>query len=200
MFNRKPFNRGKFNRATTAANSVLLYGSMGMELEAAGKLNAINALEGDAALLVTATGKLSYTANLKGYADILLTAGGQFIRSRAVEGNADIGFTVEGNLIRYRNFEGDALLTVTASSEGFNTFRYEIISISRPGFNFRAGDELIIDMENMTVTMNGHNIMRFVDRESEFFNLNPGNNELTYESTITAGRVDLRILWKDAWV
>jgi len=200
MFNRQPFNRGKFNRSTVAASSVLLYGEISLELEAAGKVNVSNTFEGNAALELTATGKVTYSANLEGHTDIILIADGQVIRSRAIEGNADIGIIVAGNIVRYRNLDGDALLTITASSEGFNTFRYEMISISRPGFLFRVGDEIIIDMENMNVIQNGQNIMRFVDRESEFFNLNPGNNEITYESMVTAGRVDLRILWKDAWL
>jgi hypothetical protein len=54
-------------------------------------------------------------------------------------------------------------------------------------------------MDAMTVTMNGQNIMRFVDRESEFFEFNPGNNEVTFETTTANGRVDMRVLWKDRW-
>jgi len=198
MFNRQPFNRGKFNRSAVAANSVLLYGDAGLELEAAGKLNVSNTFKGNAALELSATGKVTYSANLKGYADLFLFAGGQVTRSRTFEGYADLNLTADGNLIRARIISGDALLMLTVDNEGFNTFRYEQISL--PGLVVRQGDELIIDMENMTITMNGVNVMRFLSRDSEFFRLNPGNNEITYESTVAAGRVDLRILWKDAWI
>ena len=200
MFNRQPFNRGRFNRSIIAVNSVHLFGNMSLELEAAGKLNVTNTFKGNAALELSATGKVSYSANLKGHAELFLFADGQVIRARPLEGKADLSMSVEGNIIRYRNFSGDALMELSASSEGFNTFRYEVISFTRPGFMFRQGDELIIDMENMTATLNGQNVMPFLDRESEFFRLNPGNNEITFETTVPAGRVDLRILWKDAWV
>ena len=200
MFNRLPFNRGNFNRTATAANSVLLYGNIDMVVEAAGRLNAASAFEGNIHIGTEAAGRLNAVSTFTGNADMVFMAEGFLSRSRHFEGEVGMGLGLEGDIVRVRNVGGDVFIAVTADSEGFNTFRYETISLGGPGFSFRAGDELIIDMENMTVTMNGQNIMRFLDRESEFFNLNPGNNEITYESTAEAGRVDLRILWKDAWL
>jgi len=198
MFNRQPFNRGKFNRSVNVANSVFLYGEIDLELGAAGKLNASNTFKGNAALSLTTTGKATYSANLKGDMELFLFTDGQVTRLRPFEGNADISIAAEGKIVRARIIGGDALLSLTVGNEGFNTFRYEIISL--PGLLIGQGDELIIDMENMTITLNGQNAMRYLSRDSEFFRLNPGNNEITYHSTVTAGRVDLRILWKDAWV
>ena len=198
MFNRQHFNRGRFNRSSVAVNSVFLHGDMGLGLETAGELNVSSAFNGNAALELTAVGKMTYSANLEGYVDLFLVMDGQVIRPRPLKGNADLSLNVEGKIARYRNFDGDALLMIAVISEGFNTFRYETISL--PGLVIQAGEELIIDMENMTVTLNGQNVMRFLSRDSEFFHLNPGNNEVTYESTVSTGRVDLRILWKNAWL
>ena len=200
MFNRQPFNRGKFNRSALNANSVLLYGDIELGVEAkAERMNATRGYKGNIDIALNATGKLNYSANLKGVADLSIEAGGQFRRVRSFDGTVEIGIAASGNIVRARHLQGEAVIALTITNEGFNTFRYETISLTRPGFLFRPGDELIIDMDNMTVTQNGQNVMRFVDRESEFFLFNPGNNEVTYQSTAQAGRVDLRILWKDAF-
>lgn len=198
MFNRQPFNRGKFNRSFTAANSVLLYGEMSLGLETAGKVNVSRTFKGSAALELTATGRVTYSANLDGNASLLIIATGLLIRTQTIEGNANLNLTAEGSIIRARHISADALFTLTLDNVGFDAFRYEMISL--PGLVVRPGDELIIDMENMTVTMNGQNVMRFLSRDSEFFRLNPGNNELTYQCTVPTGRVDIRILHKDAWI
>ena len=200
MFNRQPFNRGMFNRSINS-NSVLLYGDadivIGGEADAMG---AARGFMGDADISIGATGYINYSANFYGDATLLFGSDGGMTRARPLEGNADIVLSTMGGIVRARHLQGDAVIALTGTGEGFNTFRYEVISLTRPGFLFGVGDELVIDMENMTVTLNGQNVMKHLDRESEFFSLNPGNNEITFESTETGGRVDIRILWKDAWI
>lgn len=60
-----------------------------------------------------------------------------------------------------------------------------------------AGDELIIDTEHMTVTLNGANIIDRVSDDSAFFKLQPGR-----ERYYRRGRhdADVKILWKDRWL
>jgi len=201
VFNRQPFNRGRFNRSIDNANSVLLYGDIDIALGLqADKMNAARGYKGDAEIKLTSSGKMNYSAKLKGNIDLGLEAESSFIRSRNFNGDIEITVNTKGNIIRARHLQGKAIIALSVTSEGFNTFRYETISLTRPGFLFRPGDELIIDMEAMTVTQNGQNVMLFVDRESDFFLFNPGNNEVTYTSTVQAGRVDIRILWKDAFL
>ena len=202
MFNKQPFNRGKFNRSVNNANSVLFYGDFEIGLCAdVDRVNAALAFSGDCDITLTADAQINYAASLEGNADIQLAMDGRLTRARLFEGNMDIVLSTEGRIVRARHFKGGAVIVLAASmTEAFNTFRYEIISLTQPGFIFRPGDELMIDMDNMTVTLNGQNVMRFVDRESEFFLFNPGNNEVTYTSTTTAGRVDIRLLWKDAFL
>ena len=198
MFNRQPFNRGRFNRTISSVNSVFLYGGATLKVEAAGNINAVKSFKGSAALNLIVTGKVNYSASLKGYADLFLYADGALIRAHNLEGYAPLALSAEGNIIRYRNLSGDMLLILALNNEGFNTFQYEQISL--PGLLIRAGDELIIDTDNQTVTLNGQNVMRFVDRYSEFFRFRPGTNEVTYESAGEGSRADIRILWKDAWL
>jgi len=200
MFNRQLFNRGRFSRPLNSANSIVFTGTVDLGVEAeAEKINVTLAFNGHADITLELAGQMNYAVSFDGNADLQLNTDGNLIRARNFEGHTDIAMTADGNLIRGRVFHGNALITLTlASTEGFNTFRYEHVHL--PGLLVRPGDELIIDMENMTVTLNGQNVMRFLHRNSEFFTLNPGNNEITYESTVTNGRVDMRVLWKDAWL
>jgi phage-related protein len=100
-------------------------------------------------------------------------------------------------MLRGRTSAGSIPMALTFIGEGFNNFITEFIYLS--GLQFRPGDEIIIDTTSMTVTNNGQNIMRFVHRDSEFFLLNPGNNEISYQTAATSS-VNMRILWKDAWL
>ena len=65
------------------------------------------------------------------------------------------------------------------------------------GVNMVAGDELIIDTEHMTVTLNGVNIVDRVSDDSAFFKLQPGENDIIVEGGTTA---DVKVLWKDRWL
>lgn len=199
MFNRQAFNRGKFNRNSGNVNVVLLHGDCDIVLAADGRLNATMPLSGQADIVLATDGPMNMAAAFDGMADIVLAADATVTRARPFDGVADIVIFADGQLVRAKHLSGASVIALGMSSAGFNTFGYETISLTRPGFIFRPGDEIIIDMENMTVTMNGQNIMRFVDRESEFFEFNPGNNEVTFETTTAAGRVDMRVLWKDRW-
>lgn len=198
MFNRQPFNRGKFNRTTGNANSVLLYGSANMSLDTTGRLTAIMVFAGTSALNLTVAGRVTYSANIKGEAALHLIADGTVIRSQHVAGDVTLLLVADGSIIRAQNINGHIAMLLTASTGGFNTFTYSQISL--PGLEVRAGDELFIDTDNMTVTLNGQNVMRFVSRDSEFFRIRPGHNEILYEGTGNNSQADIRILWKDAWL
>ena len=68
------------------------------------------------------------------------------------------------------------------------------------GKNIRTCDELVIDTCEMTVSVNGQNMMKFVSNDSEFFSLLPGDNEIIYTDGVTTRKVSIDILWKDRWV
>lgn len=63
-----------------------------------------------------------------------------------------------------------------------------------------ASDTLTIDTENRTVLLNGTaNRYNTLDSDSEWFTLQPGNNEVRYQaSTFTAST--MTITWRSAWV
>ena len=66
-----------------------------------------------------------------------------------------------------------------------------------PGLTMTAGDELIIDTEHMTITLNGANVIDLLSDDSEFFKLKPGENDIIVEGGTTA---DIKVLWKDRWL
>ena len=76
-----------------------------------------------------------------------------------------------------------------------NAVFYQLMSmLHRDGYSPK-GDELIIDTDNMTVTINGENAIMYLADSSTFFTLSAADI-IRYEGTGTA---DIRLLWKDRW-
>jgi len=196
MFNRQPFNRGKFNRSPKQTNRVLMGGSIALSISAFGNTNIATALNGDIDINVDATGDMTRATVYNGDISIALSIDGHQNIGKPFGGEIDINLQVDGNLTRGRTFSGNIPITLTLIGEGFNNFQTELIRLV--GMRFNPGDEMIIDTDNQTVTINGRNAMLFVTRESEFFFFYPGVNEVTHQTTPTNARVDMRILWKDA--
>ena len=110
-------------------------------------------------------------------------------------GTAEAVAEAIGDYIRTLFFEGDAIAEANASGTGVSTYGQEVMVVE--GVNMVAGDELIIDTEHMTVTLNGVNIVDRVSDSSVFFKLMSGVNDIIVEGGTTA---DIRILWKDRWL
>jgi len=62
------------------------------------------------------------------------------------------------------------------------------------------GDELIINTDEMTVTVNGQNGMRYFSMDSDFFKLLSGENKIVYSDTSGSRDVLVDIIWKDRWL
>jgi hypothetical protein len=92
-------------------------------------------------------------------------------------------------------FSGTAVAEANASGAGVATYGQEVMTIL--GVNMVPGDELVIDTEHMTVTLNGENIIDRVSDDAVFFKLMSGINDITVEGGTTA---DVRIVWKDRWL
>lgn len=92
-------------------------------------------------------------------------------------------------------FSAEATAEAFASGSGVSTYGQEVMTIE--GVNMVAGDELVIDTEHMTVTLNGENIIDRVSDASVFFKLMSGVNDIIVEGGTTA---DVRIVWKDRWL
>ena len=178
--------------------SAALSGIADMSLDPAGELNAAVSYIGSAVISLETLADLNKAHGLQGDADIGLAAAGTLNTAVPFRGNPDMAFTAGGHLNRVFGLGGNSNIIFAVYNEGFNIFRYEHIHLS--GLNIPVGGEIIIDTENMTITLNGQNVMRHLSRDSEFFLLNPARNELVYTTANQNDRADIRVLWRDAWV
>ena len=199
MFNRQPFNRGKFNRSRTTDRSVYFFGNANLTLEAEGFINNVSTFRGAADIYLTGKGRLNYNAELNGYVSVVMQADGFLIRVIPFKGFAAVNVIAAGKLLRTRIIRsGKVSVIVLAASGGFNTYRYEYLKL--PDLIVRVGDELIIDTDLLTVTLNGQNVIPQLSRDSEFFLFNPNVNDVIYTSGSPDDNVDIRILWKDQYL
>lgn len=173
MFNRTPYNRSTYNRKSTFTFE----------------------------WLATAYAEAGYTATLllkrhfDGTVEASTTAGGIFVRVLLPSAVAEAVSAAAGVFIRTKFFTAETEAISAASGYGVST--YGSVTMVIEGVNMVAGDELVIDTEHMTVTLNGENIVDKITDASAFFKLKAGENEITVEGGSTA---DIKVLWKDRWL
>jgi len=190
--NRMGFNRGKFNVSAHRQSNA------NISVTATGELSVTRCFSGDAEIEVQATGTLNASYALSGEAEIEVLADGYMNAARSFGGAAEVTVSAMGYMNVVRGLGGAAYIIVETTSQEFNTFRLEYIEL--PDLILAPGDELIIDTDAMTITRNGENVMRYLSRASEFFQFNPQENEIEYVSSNPDDQVEIRILWKDAWL
>jgi hypothetical protein len=174
MYNRTHYNRQSYNRKSRS------------EFEWTGTATAES----------RASGSLLIERHLAGnVAEAVAEAFGEIIRRHLFEGFAEAASEAAGALVRVRFFSGTAVAEANASGAGVATYGQEVMTIL--GVNMVPGDELVIDTEHMTVTLNGENIIDRVSDDAVFFKLMSGINDITVEGGTTA---DVRIVWKDRWL
>ena len=171
MYNRTPYNRTQYNRK---ARFVFEWTATASAESGSG-------------------GALLIIRYLAGAAES--SGSGEVVRVLLFTAEAEAVAEAVGDYIRTLFFEGDAIAEANASGTGVSTYGQEVMVVE--GVNMVAGDELIIDTEHMTVTLNGVNIVDRVSDSSVFFKLMSGVNDIIVEGGTTA---DIRILWKDRWL
>lgn len=77
-------------------------------------------------------------------------------------------------------------------------FGYSTIEL--PRLVVPPNGDLVIDTEEMTVTLNGEDVTRYFGSDSEFFKLKPGENIVIYEDSVQNRNISYKILWKDLWL
>lgn len=173
MYNRTPYNRATYNRKARFV------------FEWTATANAESG-SGGAVLIIR---------YLTAEAEAETSASGVIVRVLLPSGAAEAVAEAIAAYIRIRFFEGEAEAISTASGSALSTYGQEVLTVA--GVNMVAGDELIIDTEHMTVTLNGVNIVDKVSDASVFFKLMSGVNDIIVEGGTTA---DVKILWKDRWL
>ena len=149
MYNRTPYNKTTYNRTTSIVFEWLA--TANAETDTSATLKIIRYLDGSAAAVATASGV--------------------FVRVLLPSALAEAEAGSIGDYIRTLFFSALAEAVATASGTGVST--YGSVTMVIEGVNMVAGDELIIDTEHMTVTLNDANIIDRVSDDSAFFKLQP---------------------------
>ena len=177
MFNRQPYNRGKFNVQT--AQSIGNNGIAVMMMKA-------NSILASKIISAIGTSDLSMRDDVKGTIVKYNTGTSEILSGSQGEGTKV--FIVEGGTSNIR-METAANQVLAGESV-----------ISLEGITLKPGDELIINTCDMTVTINGQNAMEFFSNESEFFALLNGLNTLIYNDSNSSRNISFDVIWKDRWL
>lgn len=102
------------------------------------------------------------------------------------------GISIEAVKELYGNslFEGIGNIYSTST-------KYEVKAITFSG-SFTVGDVIVVDMDKYTVTLNGVNALNNIS--GNFFNLLPGQNEITYTDDSTDRTVKIIVTYRDRWL
>jgi hypothetical protein len=176
MFNRHGYNLSKFNAGTGqgGASAAGIF-----SLAAAGKGGRIRRSSGVCALSLGVSGKPTGVKFARAALSLSLGVSGK--PTRRVSPAASPAFFSLGAQANY--------------------YAYGTEEIAFDGLVLRSGDELVIDTDLMTVTLNGVNIARYVRMNSQFINLLAGSNILVYQDKSGATRTaNVRVEWKPRWL
>ena len=177
MYNRSSFNRSSFNRIT---GNQQMAGSCRLQLAPLGRIRRMMSPAGEGKLQLAAEAAISrlpvFTASP---VKLQLAATAQASRHYF-----PVGRTTE--------------LWLVAEAPGYNAYGLEFIRM--PELVLKPGQELIIDTEDMTVTLDGVNAAHLVTIDSDFIQIAPGENILVYEDGILNRSVQIKIEWKPRWL
>lgn len=258
MFNKQPYNRGKFN--VSSAENRTFSGDANMNIGAAGQLtitktmcgNSLisiftsgkvikaHSLGGGGELAVGAAGKYDITKTMRGDIDLLLVTSGKAVKAHSLSGGGEITISAAAHLNVIRTARGDARMSLTTSGKlvkmhtlkgkidtaistndpalirerrleceaehiainvnggNFYSYGYEYIKLSN--LVLKPNDELIINTGEMTVEINGQNVIQYFSNDGEFFSIKPGENIVVYENGNVNSKANIKILWKDAFL
>lgn len=176
--NRKPFNRGGFNRSSTTTSSAtgLAQLKLGASPVFANRTISVPISQSNLALTNNLSPTVIKSAECKA-ALILLSLGNA---TKALDGGT-----------------GAALIVLTADAS--QSVQGEAV-ITLEGLVLAPGGELIINTVDMTVTINAESGMQYFSADSEFFALLNGANTILYNDGETNRTINLDVIWKDRWL
>lgn len=114
-----------------------------------------------------------------------------------IAGNANlelISKALAANLVYGEDLGGDMAIDAYAVGSLLGEDYVEIA-----GIRLRPGEEVEIDMCNLTVTVNGENAMHLMSADGDFFDFLIGKNEIEIEA-VGANGVQIDTYWKNRWL
>ncbi|WP_256863619.1 MULTISPECIES: phage distal tail protein [unclassified Paenibacillus] len=172
MFNRGAFNRMAFNRQI----SVFVFG------------RAVADISGSA--VAAATMEMTGSAVM----DVNVGAAGDFIREISFAAVMDVAAGTKADFIREITKRAIMNVGFGAVAKG-SRYHVEFLEFTGP---FKPGDKIEIDAKTYRITQNGINAAGLM--EGDFFNLNVGENRITYTDPETNRQVLLRITHRDRFL
>jgi len=177
MFNRQPFNRGKFNVASSQSSGSNGIGIMVMGTNSTLVQKVISA-KGITTMIMSGTINATKVKFNNGITDMVMSSIGNGTKVfRVVTSTADMVMLTDAN----QSLAGESIIVLE-------------------DINLKPGDELIINTCDMTITINGQNAMQYFNNESEFFSLLSGLNTLIYSDTNASRQISFDVIWKDRWL
>jgi len=177
MFNRQPYNRGKFNRPSTG-----LIGNSGIALMVLGS----NEVKAERTISASTTSRLTMGQQSK----ITLVKYAETLSDLMMKSNAKI------TKVYIVTAEDAYMVLNTKADQSIAGESFIILDNLGLGKN----DELMINTCDMTITINGNNAMEHFDSESDFFNFLSGINTLVYSDTNASRDISFDVIWKDRWL
>jgi hypothetical protein len=181
--NRQPFNRSGFNRTTKSNTGISGISLLKMSGSAVPNRD-ISALATKSALNLNDSANATNVKAKTGLAAFVLRGTGNgLLKLDAGTGLAEMIMATSANLI----VQGEAVINLRDDQS--NTW-----------LALAPGDELIINTDEMTITVNGQNGMRYFSMDSDFFKLLSGENKIVYSDRSGSRDVLVDIIWKDRWL
>lgn len=178
MFNRQPFNRGKFNVSSAESLGASGIALMVMDIKPTQATKIISA---------------------KGIASIKMgsIANGTIVKFN--KGNADLRMTCDAHATKRILAIGAVSNIVMATNAEQTLSGEEVINLN--GLILKPGDELVINTCDMTATLNGQNAARYISGDSNIdLTLLSGENSIEYNDTSAGRKVSFDVIWKDRWL
>ena len=172
------FNVGKFNVKSTQIHSVTAVGDMEMDARVS------------RVLVEKYVSKTESSISIDSSANY-------FVEVIGISANVDMEIESSGlgaNLVYSSQATAD--LEINSSAIG-SLLGEDYVEIR--GLTLRPGQEVEIDMCNLTVTVNGDNAMHLMSADGDFFDFLVGDNDIDIEA-IGAGSVQVDTYWKDRWL
>ncbi|HHX60358.1 MAG TPA: hypothetical protein GX707_06425 [Epulopiscium sp.] len=177
MFNRQPFNRGKFN-----SSSIESLGASGIALMVLGAMST------QATKIINANGITSLKMGTASDGTIVKFNKGNTDLVMGSHADGTKRFIVVGNI---------ANVVMTTNAEQALSGE-EVINLN--GLVLKPNDELVINTCDMTVTLNGQNAMQYFSSDSDFISLLNGENSIEYNDTSPSRKIAFDVIWKDRWL
>ena len=210
-------------RCTTAGNaSRLFWGSGTAEIESGAVLTVYHCIANvDATADMTLEGTVFTTADVEMRCvpiSLEMTASGQTHYDASMESAVKFQCETVGSFIRFlyptspiAEMQADssahfgilffptaiANMVMTTHADTYHIYGTDQLELA--GLVLRPGDEVVIDTDKMTVTVNGQNALKYLSADSDFFQIAPGDNTLTFTAQ-GGNKADVFILWKDRWL